>query len=47
MKVTRLQEMMYLKLLEYVGLSIMTQLTNNIYISGDWSKDFVEVTMDA
>lgn len=38
---------MYSKLLEYVGLKIMTQLTNNIYETGDWPKDFVDVTMTA
>jgi len=47
----RLQEMMYLgmysKPLEYAGLKIMTQLTNNIRISGDWPKGFVEVKIIA
>ena len=36
---------MYSKLLEYAGLKIMTQLTNNIYETGDWPKDFTEATM--
>jgi hypothetical protein len=36
-----------LKLLGDDGLSIMTQLINNIYKSGEWPKDFIEVTMTA
>jgi hypothetical protein len=29
------------------GLRIMTQLINNIYETGEWPKDFTEVTMIA
>jgi hypothetical protein len=29
------------------GLSLLTQLTNNIYESGEWLKDFIEITMIA
>ena len=29
------------------GLKIMTVLVNNIYMSGDWPKDFLDVTMIA
>jgi hypothetical protein len=29
------------------GLNILTQLINNIYQSGEWPKDFTEVTMVA
>jgi hypothetical protein len=36
-----------LKLLGYDGLNLMTQLINNIYESGEWPKDFIEVTMIA
>ena len=27
------------------GLKIMTALVNQIYMSGDWKKDFLDVTM--
>jgi hypothetical protein len=37
----------YSKLFEYVGLKIMTQVTNNIYETSDWPKDFVEGTITA
>jgi hypothetical protein len=36
-----------LKLLGDNGLNLMTQLINNIYKSGEWPKDFTEVTMVA
>jgi hypothetical protein len=36
-----------LKLLEDNGLNLMTQLSNNICESGEWPKDFTEVTMVA
>jgi hypothetical protein len=36
-----------LKLLRDNGISLMTQLINNIYESGEWPKDFTEVTMIA
>jgi hypothetical protein len=36
-----------LKLLEDNGLNLMTQLSNDIYESGEWPKDFTEVTMVA
>jgi hypothetical protein len=36
-----------LKLLGDDGLSFLTQLINNIYESGEWPKDFTEVTMVA
>jgi hypothetical protein len=36
-----------LKLLEDDGLNLLTQLINNIYESGEWPKDFTEVTMVA
>jgi hypothetical protein len=29
------------------GLNLLTQLNNNIYKSGEWPKDFTEVTMVA
>ena len=29
------------------GLKIMTALVNGIYMSGDWPKDFIDVTMIA
>jgi hypothetical protein len=29
------------------GLNLLTQLINNIYESGEWPKDFTEVTMVA
>jgi hypothetical protein len=34
-----------LKLLGEVGLKIMTKLISTIYESGEWPKDFTEVTM--
>jgi hypothetical protein len=36
-----------LKLLGDDGLNLMTELNNNIYESGEWPKDFTEVTMVA
>jgi hypothetical protein len=36
-----------LKELGDIGLKIMIALTNKIYMSGDWSKDFLYVTMIA
>jgi hypothetical protein len=36
-----------LKLLGDDGLKLLSQLINNIYISGQWPKDFTEVTMVA
>jgi hypothetical protein len=36
-----------LKLLGDDGLNLLTQLINNIYESGEWPKDFTEVTMVA
>jgi hypothetical protein len=36
-----------LKLLGEVGLKIMTKLFNTIYETGEWPKDFTEVTMIA
>jgi hypothetical protein len=36
-----------LKLLGEVGLKIMTKLINTIYETGEWPKDFTEVTMIA
>jgi hypothetical protein len=36
-----------LKLLGEDGLKIMTQLINDIYETGEWPKDFTEVTMIA
>jgi hypothetical protein len=36
-----------LKLLGDDGLNLLTQLANNIYESGEWPKDFTEVTMVA
>jgi hypothetical protein len=36
-----------LKLLGDDGLNLVTQLINNIYESGEWPKDFTEVTMVA
>jgi hypothetical protein len=32
---------------EVDGLNLLTQLINNIYESGEWPKDFTEVTMVA
>ena len=34
-----------LKKLGDSGLKIMTALINKIYMSGDWPKDFLDVTM--
>jgi 3-hydroxyacyl-CoA dehydrogenase len=34
-----------LKLMREVGLKIMTKLINTIYETGEWPKDFTEVTM--
>jgi hypothetical protein len=36
-----------LKLLGQDGLKLMTRLINNIYETGEWPKDFIEVTMIA
>jgi hypothetical protein len=36
-----------LTLLGEDGIKIMTQLTNNTYPTGQWPKDFIEVTMIA
>jgi hypothetical protein len=36
-----------LKLLEKDGLKLMTQLINSIYVTGEWLRDFIEVTMTA
>ena len=36
-----------LKLLGEGGLKIMTKLINTIYETGEWPKDFTEVTMIA
>jgi len=36
-----------LKLLEEGGLKILTKLINTIYETGEWPKDFKEVTMIA
>jgi hypothetical protein len=36
-----------LKLLGDDGLNLLTQLVNNTYESGEWPKDFTEVTMVA
>jgi len=36
-----------LKLLGEGGLKILTKLINTIYETGEWSKDFTEVTMIA
>ena len=33
-----------LKLLEECGLKIMTKLTNKFYETGEWPKEFTEVT---
>jgi hypothetical protein len=29
------------------GLKLMTQLINSIYVTGEWPRDFIEVTMIA
>jgi hypothetical protein len=34
-----------LKLLGEDGLKLMTQLINGIYVTGEWPRDFIEVTM--
>jgi hypothetical protein len=36
-----------LKLLGEDGLRLMTQLINSIYVTGEWHRDFIEVTMIA
>jgi len=36
-----------LKLFGKVGLKIMTKLINTIYETGEWPKDFTDVTMYA
>jgi hypothetical protein len=36
-----------LKLLGEDGLRLMTQLINSIYVTGEWPRDFIEVTMIA
>jgi hypothetical protein len=36
-----------LKLLGEDGLRLMTQLINSIYVTGEWPRDFMEVTMIA
>jgi hypothetical protein len=36
-----------LKLLQGDGLNLLTKLINNIYESGEWAKDFTQVTMVA
>jgi hypothetical protein len=36
-----------LKLLGEDGLKQMTQLTNSLYVTGEWPRDFIEVTMIA
>jgi hypothetical protein len=36
-----------LKLLGEDGLMLMTQLINSIYVTGEWPRDFIEVTMIA
>ena len=38
---------MYLNYLENVVLKTMMKLINNIYETGEWPKDFTEVTMIA
>jgi hypothetical protein len=34
-----------LKLLGEDGLRLMTQLINSIYVTGEWPRDFIEVTL--
>jgi hypothetical protein len=34
-----------LKLLGEDGLKLMTQLVNSIYVTGEWPRGFIEVTM--
>jgi hypothetical protein len=36
-----------LKLLGEDGLSLMTQMINSIYVTGEWPKEFTEVTIIA
>jgi hypothetical protein len=36
-----------LKLLGEDGVKLMTQLSNSIYVTGEWPRDFTEVTMIA
>jgi hypothetical protein len=36
-----------LKLLGEDGLRLMTQLINSIYVTGEWPRDYIEVTMTA
>jgi hypothetical protein len=36
-----------LKLLGEDGLRLMTQMINSIYVTGEWPRDFIEVTMIA
>jgi hypothetical protein len=36
-----------LKLLGEDGFRLMTQLINSIYVTGEWPRDFIEVTMIA
>jgi hypothetical protein len=36
-----------LKLLGEDGIKLMTQLINSIYVTGEWPRDFIEVTMIA
>jgi hypothetical protein len=36
-----------LKLLGEDGLKLMTQLINSIYVTREWPRDFIEVTMIA
>jgi hypothetical protein len=36
-----------LKLLREDGLKLMTWLINSIYVSGEWPRDFTEVTIIA
>jgi hypothetical protein len=35
------------KLLGEDGLKLMERLINNIYVTGEWPRDFIEVTMIA
>jgi hypothetical protein len=34
-----------LKLLGEDGLRLMTQMIKSMYVTGEWSRDFIEVTM--
>jgi hypothetical protein len=36
-----------LKLFGEVGLRLMTQLINSMYVTGEWPRDFIEVTIIA